>query len=129
VSGEVLLDTNVVIALFAGEASVLKELDGTTGVSVPSVVLGELFYGAYNSAAAEENTDRVREFAANVTVLVCDAVTAERYGRVKADLRALGQPIPENDVWIAALARQHDMTLVSRDAHFASVPGLRTEQW
>lgn len=129
VIGEVLLDTNIVIALFAGEEAVLHGLGEAAGVSVPSVVLGELFYGAYNSNNAEGNADLVREFAANATVLVCDGVTADRYGRVKAELRALGQPIPENDIWIAALARQHGLTVVTRDDHFESVPSLSTEQW
>ena len=62
-------------------------------------------------------------------VLPCDRATAARYGELKAALRAQGTPIPENDLWIAALARQHALTLVTRDAHFAGVRGLVVERW
>lgn len=67
--------------------------------------------------------------AATAAVLVCDATTAGLYGELKAALRAQGTPIPENDLWIAALTRQHTLTLVSRDEHFEAVPGLEIERW
>jgi predicted nucleic acid-binding protein len=51
------------------------------------------------------------------------------YGEVKAELARLGKPIPDNDLWIAAVARQHDLPLATRDAHFALVPGLKTLAW
>ncbi len=58
-----------------------------------------------------------------------DAQTARRYGQVKDSLRQKGRPLPENDLWIAALAEQHSLVLVSRDAHFAEVEGLECESW
>jgi tRNA(fMet)-specific endonuclease VapC len=62
-------------------------------------------------------------------VLGCDAVTAQQYGRIKNDLRSKGRPIPENDIWIAAVAVQHGLTVVSRDDHFAEVTDLPREVW
>ena len=59
----------------------------------------------------------------------CDAESARRYSEVKDILRQKGLPIPENDVWIAAIALQHDLTLVTRDTHFDEVEGLRIEKW
>jgi len=59
----------------------------------------------------------------------CDAVTAQQYGRIKNDLRAKGRPIPENDIWIAAVAVQHGLTVVSRDDHFTEVTDLLCEVW
>jgi tRNA(fMet)-specific endonuclease VapC len=54
----------------------------------------------------------------------CDAATAREYGRIKEILRAKGKPIPENDIWIAAMAVQHGLTLATRDQHFGEVPNL-----
>jgi tRNA(fMet)-specific endonuclease VapC len=124
-----LIDTNVVIALFAGEAGVQARLAAATQVFVPSTVIGELHYGARKSGRVAENVRRVQEFAAGITVLPCDAATAAVYGEVKAALHLKGKPIPENDIWIAAIARQHDLTLVSRDEHFNPVDQLRVEKW
>lgn len=98
-------------------------------VFLSSTVLGELIFGAYRSERVEENLEHIAEFAADNTVLVCDANTAWHYGRTKDQLRRAGRPIPENDIWIAATARQHGLTLVSRDAHFGEVEGLETVAW
>jgi tRNA(fMet)-specific endonuclease VapC len=72
---------------------------------------------------------RTEEFATANSVLACDLETARHYGRIKDGLRRKGRPLPENDIWIAALARQHDLTLVSRDAHFADVESLPVKVW
>ena len=128
-NGRHLLDTNIVIAIFADEAVVRQKLATAREVFVPSVVLGELYYGAQKSARVASNVARVDEFAANSIVLVCDVDTARHYGQIKRDLRAKGQPIPENDVWIAAVAKQYQLTLVTRDGHFNNVDGLLIEVW
>jgi len=62
-------------------------------------------------------------------VLACDTETAREYGQIKNSLRAKGKPIPENDIWIAAIAIQYDLTLVTRDGHFTEIEGLATETW
>lgn len=128
-SGRFLLDTNIVIALSVNDEAVLENLDEDAATYVPSIVVGELFFGAYRSARVQENLARTVEFAANNTVLACDADTARRYGQVRNQLRRAGRPIPENDVWIAAIALQYDLTLVSRDSHFDSVESLEVEVW
>jgi tRNA(fMet)-specific endonuclease VapC len=128
-SGRVLLDTNIVIALFAKEAVVQQRLAKADEVFVSSIVLGELYYGAQKSSRVEANIARVNTFAAANAVLVCDMATAQYYGVIKNQLRAKGHPIPENDIWIAAIAGQHQLTLVTRDEHFQAVEGLMVEQW
>jgi tRNA(fMet)-specific endonuclease VapC len=128
-NGRFLLDTNIVIALFAQESSVQECLERAEEVFVPSVVLGELYFGARKSARVEENLARVDEFAASSAVLVCDTETARRYGAIKNELREIGKPIPENDLWIAAIAQQHDLILVTRDVHFSEVERLKVEAW
>ena len=128
-NGRVLLDTNIVIALFAQDEAILEGLDNAVSVFVPSIVLGELFYGAYRSRRFDENMTRVEEFASASPVLDCDGTTARHYAQIKNRLREAGRPIPENDIWIAAIARQHGLTLVSRDFHFAEVEGLEVMVW
>lgn len=128
-SGRFLLDTNIVIAIFAAEPAVLQRLATVDEVFVPAIALGELYYGARKSARAEANINRIDEFAAAVAILGCDGATAHHYGRIKDDLKAKGRPIPENDIWIAAVAAQHGLIVVSRDDHFANVAGLPVEVW
>ena len=90
---------------------------------------GELYYGAFKSARTENNIARIDEFAADNTVLLCDTATAQQYGFIKNQLRANGKPIPENDIWIAAIAKQYQLRLVTRDNHFQHIDELAIEQW
>jgi tRNA(fMet)-specific endonuclease VapC len=128
-SGRFLLDTNIVIALFANETAVKENLAKTDEVFIPSVVIGELFYGAHKSARAKENIARIDNFASASVVLGCDTETSRMYGEIKYALSVKGHPIPENDIWIAAIAIQHDLTLISRDAHFKEVDNLKIITW
>lgn len=128
-NGRVALDTNIVIALFAADAAVISQLTIVAEVFIPSVVIGELCYGARRSGRVEANLARIERFASASTILACTEETARHYGEIKDALRRQGQPIPENDLWIAALAYQHALTLVTRDAHFANIAGIATERW
>lgn len=128
-NGKYLLDTNIVIAIFAGDPDVLEPLVQSNEVFLPTVVLGELYYGARKSTHVDTNISRIDELAASSTLLGCDIDTSRHYGRIKNDLRARGRPIPENDIWIAAVAQQHGLTLVSRDTHFEAVEALSLKVW
>ena len=128
-SGEYLLDTNVIIGLLADEAAVKGKLAEAEQVFVPSIAIGELCYGARKSGRVKENLALIDEFAASSVVLGCDTDTARRYGEVKSALRLRGRPIPENDIWIAAIALQHELTLATRDVHFDEVEGLELAAW
>lgn len=128
-AGKFLLDTNIVIALFASEEAVTTRLGQDVEVFLAATVVGELYYGARKSTRMQENTARVAELSAKTPVLACDGTTAFQYGLIKESLRAKGQPIPDNDIWIAALAIQHQLVLASRDIHFKSVDGLPLETW
>ena len=128
-NGRFLLDTNIVIALFADEELAKTNLTQAAEIFLPSIVIGELYYGAKKSGRPTANLQRIDEFAASNVVLGCDSDTARQYGEVKHELQRKGQPIPENDVWIAAIALQHDLTLVTRDGHFAEIEVLQTTRW
>ena len=128
-SGRYLLDTNIIIALFADDAIVKSKLAQASEVFIPSFAIGELCYGARKSGRVQANLAKVDELIATSTVLVCDAETARQYGKVKNKLRLKGRPLPENDIWIATLALQHNLILVIRDAHFQEVANLQTIAW
>ncbi len=128
-SSRYLLDTNIIIALFADEAIVKDNLAQANEVFIPSFAIGELCYGARKSGRVEANLARVDELVAGSTILGCDADTARQYGEVKNKLRLKGHPLPENDIWIAALTLQHNLILVTRDAHFREVENLQTVVW
>ena len=128
-NGRYLLDTNIIIALFAKDPQIHDRIVNTEEVFVPCIAVGELYFGAYKSIKTKENLARIDEFALNNTVVVCDTKTARKYGDIKTFLREKGQPIPENDIWIAAIAQQHDLTLVTKDVHFDAIDRLKIEKW
>jgi tRNA(fMet)-specific endonuclease VapC len=124
-----LLDTNIIIALFAGDTSVKEQLAEAEHVFVPAIVLGELYFGVYRSAQTDANYARLNDFASSNVVLVCSITTARCYGKIKNALLKKGRPIPENDIWIAAIAKQYELTLVTRDSHFDEIDDLEIERW
>ena len=128
-SGRHLLDTNIIIALFKNDENVRDHVAGSLAVFVPAIALGELYYGAAHSGRAEKNMNQVREFAESAVVLACDTTTAEHYGQIKNELKVKGRPLPENDIWIAAISRQHSLTVVTRDQHFKEIDALLLEEW
>ena len=128
-SGRYLLDTNIAIALFANELEVIDSLSKAEEVFVPSIVIGELYFGAQKSVRVKENLLKVDDFAASSVVLSCDTDTARRYGEIKNMLRIKGRPLPENDIWIAAIALQHELDLATRDVHFDEIDNLAIARW
>ncbi len=129
IAGRYLFDTNVVIALFDGKTTIEEATAKAREIFLPSIVVGELYYGAFSSQQVADNQTRLEHFVDSVTVLPCDEETALHFGRIKNGLRAKGRPIPDNDLWIAAIAQQHGLTLVTRDEHFHQVKNLRQESW
>jgi len=128
-SGEYLFDTNIVIALFGGTEEIVKQLTPDKIMYLPSVALGELWYGVERSAHRSENTIRLERFAQEFHVLNCDTEVAREYGVIRNELKLKGKPIPINDVWIAATARHHALTLVTRDDHFTNIDRLTVTRW
>jgi tRNA(fMet)-specific endonuclease VapC len=128
-TGSVLLDTSVVVDYLRQDAALHEKVDQAADVYLPLVVLGELLYGAYKSKQTEKMLARVREFSRGCILLLPDETTAELYGKIKAELATSGKAIPENDIWIAAVARERDLAVATRDRHFSLVPGLTILDW
>ena len=128
-NGRVLLDANFIVAIFRQDPVAHAALLAAGRIFVPSTVLGELYYGARKSERQEANTARIDRFAAVNEVLLPDVESARHYGAIRDGLRRKGRPIPDNDIWVAAIARQHNLTLITRDTHFQEVEGLSIGSW
>lgn len=122
----VALDTNVAVHVLNGVPSAIQFLSGYGELCLPVPVVGELRYGALNSARSLPNLEKVEKLLLRCRPLLVDTSTAEVYARVRSDLKRKGTPIPENDVWIAAVCIQHDLPLATEDHHFSRVANLKT---
>jgi tRNA(fMet)-specific endonuclease VapC len=123
-----LLDTNALIDLLNGHSaleSVLLEHGAVTSI----IAIGELFFGAEKSRRAADNKAKIEDVLKHIDILYCDLDTARIYGQVVNSLQQQGTPIPQNDCWIAALALQHRLILMTRDAHFRHIKLLQTANW
>lgn len=120
------LDTNVYSGFMRGVPGAVNALRAATEIHLPLIVLAELLAGFAAGGRAAKNRDELARFLSStrVAVLRPDEKTAYQYAEIFAALRVRGAPIPTNDLWIAALARQHQLTLLTFDAHFQAVPGL-----
>lgn len=127
-AGRLLPDTNAFIALLKGDAEVAALLDGAPDVLLSAIVLGELTYGALNSRRVEDNLERLGELHGRCVFAPVDEGVVRQYGAIRIALKRKGQPIPENDLWIAATAIHSGATLLTDDEHFDAVDGLALER-
>jgi tRNA(fMet)-specific endonuclease VapC len=120
------IDTNAYTALKIGSNEVGELVENAEVVFVPAIVLGELYAGFFQGKHFERNVSDLRSFlnVPGVEELPITASVAERYGILVTALRKSGNPIPTNDIWIAAAALETGSRLLSYDKHFAVVPGL-----
>jgi tRNA(fMet)-specific endonuclease VapC len=125
----VILDTNGLSALADGDLALAPIFRGASSIAVPVIALGEYRYGISQSRERAKYEKWLAEFIPTYLVLGVDETTAERYAEIREELRRKGRPIPANDLWIAALARQYSLPLLSRDQHFDFVPGLKRVGW
>ncbi len=129
-SGKFLLDTNILIALFKHEKVIIEKLSEQNNICYTSfITIGELYYGAFNSFKIEENLLQLSKLRQVIPILKSSDTTSMLYGKIKTGLKKKGKPIPENDIWIAALAKEHDLILVTRDKHFEEIEDLKVEKW
>lgn len=124
-----LLDSNAVIALQQQNPALLHILADFDEKLISATVVGELYFGVLNSQQVTSNLDKLETLLNDFEILSIDQDTAFLYAYLRFRLKRIGSLIPENDMWIAAVAMQYDLTLVTRDAHFSKVVGLTTRSW
>ena len=126
----VLLDTNAYAAFMLGKVEVVEVIAHADSLLINSVVLGELLGGFAPGTREATNRAQLARFldSPRVDVVAVTAQTADSYALIYSGLRRKGQPIPTNDLWIAASAMEHGAGLLTRDVHFRQVEGLRCGQ-
>jgi tRNA(fMet)-specific endonuclease VapC len=125
----VILDTNALSAFVDGNAAVAEKLAAEGRAAIPVMVLGEFRYGIASSRHRSTYESWLGEHLPDFEILPVTEETTFVYARVRAALKEAGRPIPANDVWIAALAVQHRLAVLSRDQHFDHVPDVKRINW
>lgn len=124
-----LLDTNIIAGWLKGEVAIADKIDKAKEVYIPIIVVGELYYGALYSTHVQKNLKAVQNIISHYNVLIIDEETTLVYGNIKAALRKKGKPIPENDIWIAAIAQRYELTVITRDKHFKEIESISFKSW
>ena len=128
-TGSVLVDTSVAIAYLRHDPVLQRKLDEIDDIFLPVIALGELYYGARKAKHVERAIGSVVEFAEGCILIPITTESAGEYGRIKSELMAAGTAIPENDIWIAAVASERRLPIAVRDSHFSRIRGLTVLDW
>ena len=119
-----LIDTNVIVQLLKNSPDAVTMFQNIKEPYVSVTVVGELMYGLYKSSKQEENKTIIEGFLETVTILDVDNDTAESYAQIKNQLYQDSYTLPENDIWIAAVAQQHGLSMATFDKHFGYIKSI-----
>ncbi|MBN2444137.1 MAG: type II toxin-antitoxin system VapC family toxin [Spirochaetales bacterium] len=121
---KIILDTNQIIFILnnSGDISWLKKYDI---VYLPVIVIGELLFGALNSKNKDKNLEKLDKIIQKCTILNVTHLTSQIYAKIRLSLKKKGKPIPENDLWIAAICIEHNLPLLTADNHFREIEELK----
>lgn len=126
-----LLDTNICSAHMRRPGGLAHRfIQYSGGLAIPTIVLAELYAGAYKHPNTEKLLGLIADLLRDVSVLDFDARCAESLGKVQGGLLRRGIVLPETDLMIAAVALVHGLTLVTHNtADYLGIPALRLEDW
>ena len=120
-----ILDTNALSAWAEGTVGVEAPLRSADRLVVPSVVLGEYYFGIRQSRHRRRYEEWLARYLPQTDIATITSATANTYADIRLELKRLGTPIPPTDVWVAALARQHDLAVLTNDSHFDFVDQIK----
>lgn len=124
-----ILDTNALSAVADDEPTAVRLFSQAASIELPAIVLGEYRFGIAQSRRRKEYEKWLEQLIAATRFLPVDQETTGHYAQVRSELKKAGKPIPSNDLWIAALCRQHRLPMMSEDNHFDAVQGLKRIRW
>jgi tRNA(fMet)-specific endonuclease VapC len=124
-----ILDTNALSAYLDKTPEAVKIVSEAGELAIPVIVAGEFAFGIAQSRHREAYERSLQRMLDRCAVISIDIETARHYAAIRLELKGAGSQIPFNDVWIAALSRQHAFPVMSRDSHFDFVGGLRRRTW
>ena len=124
-----ILDTNALSAAADDDPAIIPLLARADQIAIPVIALGEYRYGIAQSRHRDSYAEWLEGLLHDCLVLDANEPTTHYYAEITLELKQKGRPIPTNDIWIAALCRQHSLPLLSRDRHFDLVPGIKRIGW
>lgn len=124
-----LLDTSILVSYIQEDPEVLRHISIAEGLYMSTVAIGELYYGAERSINVAKGLADVHKLEQLFSILAVDLMIARTYGRLRHDQNKKRRSLPANDLWIAATALRHGLTLVAKDNHFTWIDTLSLEQW
>src|SRR4051794_35599018 len=124
-----ILDTNALSAAADEDPAIIALLAQADQVAIPVIALGEFRYGIAQSRHRASYAKWLNGLLHDCLVFDANEATTHYYAEIVLELKKKGKPIPTNDIWIAALCRQHSLPLLSRDRHFDLVPGIQRISW
>ena len=120
-----ILDTNALSAWAGGRTAIKTHLRSAERLVIPSVVLGEYYFGIRQSRHRSLYEAWLTRYLPLTEIAAVTSATADAYAAIRLELKLSGSPIPANDIWVAALASQHTLAILSNDSHFDAVDGVR----
>ena len=124
-----ILDTNAISALFEDDEALHARIAHEGTLHLPVIAIGEFRFGLLGSRLREMLEGKLAALIGRCVIFAVNEATTAHYAELRRALKLAGTPIPANDLWIAAIARQHDFPILSRDAHFDEVPGIERIAW
>jgi len=123
---KILVDTNAYAAFKRNDPVALEVMRSSEYIGVNTVVLGELYSGFKGGSRENRNRKELAQFldSPRVETVMIDEETAEFYAKIFWDLKRKGEPVPSNDMWVAASAMRHGLALFTFDDHFKNIDGL-----
>lgn len=124
-----ILDTSALSAAADDDPAIIPLLARADQIAIPVIALGEYRYGIAKSRHRASYAEWLQGLLHDCLVLDVNEPTTRFYAEITLELKQRGRPIPTNDIWIAALCRQHSLPLLSGDRHFDLVPGIKRIGW
>ena len=124
-----LIDTNIIDAFHDEEECIVERMQKLDKIKIACISIGELFYGVIKSTQKTKNMNNLTHIINFYEILYIDYEVTYQNGDIKAKLRSIGRPTPDNDIWIAAIAKKHDLVIATRDKHLLDLNFVPTERW
>ena len=124
-----LIDTNIAVFCINNDSLIVDKIRNIGKIAISVISVGELLYGVNISRDKDKNIIALRKFLKNIEIIFIDTQTANQYAVIRATLKKLGKPTPDNDIWIAATAKANNLTIATRDRHFLTMDFILSENW
>ena len=123
------IDTSVAVNILNADKSIISKVFQFYPIYLPIVVVGELLFGAKNSGKSEKNIKKYINFINECLILNTTKTIADNYSEIRHSLKKIGKPIPENDLWIAAICKSYELPLMTMDKHFKYIEDINIIEW